>query len=65
MKNVIQSKDRQEALNDALRFLQYFPYRFAAIVEHEGVWGYMTGNTKAKFNNLARLQGVNVYMVQK
>ncbi|MFA7287262.1 MAG: hypothetical protein WC055_00120 [Melioribacteraceae bacterium] len=58
-------KDKEEATQACIRFLSYYPYRYAAVVElPEGEYGYTTGKTMARLNNLAR-QGYNVFMVKK
>lgn len=64
MTTIINSKSRQAAINSCSRFLGYFPYRYAAIADIDGVWGWCNGKTKARMNSLAR-KGVKVYMVTR
>ncbi len=65
MRNVINEPSKEAAIAQCDRFLQYFPFRYAGIVDMgSGGWGWLNGKTMSKFNTLAR-QGVTVYMVKK
>jgi len=65
MKNVINSPSRQSAVDSCAQFLSYFPYRHAAIVQMGGGgWGFVTGKTMARINNVAR-SGCKVWLVSK
>lgn len=55
MKSVTIESDKQSAINQCDRFLQYFPYRYAFLVElKDGQFGWVTGKTMARGANLAR-----------
>lgn len=62
MKGVINSPNKQSAIDSCNQFLAYFPFRYAAIVDMHGNWGWCNGKTKARMNRLAR-EGAKVYMV--
>lgn len=63
MASWINARDKADALAQCSRFLQYFPYRYAFVIEFSsGEWGYTTGKTLAKGNTLAR-KGHKVFRV--
>lgn len=64
MKTVINSRNKQDAINSCAQFLRYYPYRYAAVVKMGAYWGWCSGKTKARMNNLAK-QGLKVYMVTR
>ncbi len=65
MQSVINSPSKDEAIKEASNFLEYFPFRYAAIVElKSGHWGWVSGKTMARMNNLVK-KGYSVYMVKK
>lgn len=64
MQSVINSKDKNDAIKSCEMILSYYPYRYAAIVDMYGQWGYCSGKTKARMNNLAR-HGFNVFIVKR
>lgn len=63
MKNVINSINKQDAYDSAIRLKQYYPFRIVGIVDMHGKWGYLSGKTMAKFNTLAK-QGFKVYIIR-
>lgn len=64
MNTIIEATSKQDAINQCSRFLQYFPYRFAAITETDGKYGWCNGKTRARMNTLAK-KGINVFMITK
>jgi hypothetical protein len=64
MRGVIDSSSKQSAVDSCTHFLRYYPFRYAAIVDMDGQWGYCTGKTKARMNRLVR-EGHKVYMLTK
>lgn len=63
MKNVINCRDKEDAINSATRIKAYYPFRHVAIVDMHGQWGYIMGKTMAKLNALAR-QGFPVFILK-
>jgi len=62
---VTNSPSKEAAIQAAARFLAYYPYRIAGIVQMKsGVWGWTAGKTMARLNRLARA-GLPVYRVMR
>lgn len=65
MQNVINTPSKADAISQAARFLQYYPYRYAGIVElQSGVFGWFNGKTRATANRLARA-GLKVSLLSR
>lgn len=62
MKNVVNCRDKQDAIDCAALLKRYFPRDVLAIVDMHGKWGYVQGKTRAKINKLAR-KGYPVFIL--
>ena len=59
---VINSPNRQSAIASCRQIKAYYPFRYAAIVDMHGTWGYCSGKTKHRMNRLAR-EGYKVWFL--
>ena len=62
-KGAISAESKQDAINQCLRFKQYYPYRYAAIIDTGESWVWCNGKTMSRINRLAKEFPGKVFLI--